>query len=135
MLKVARFRFGWSRCSPLNAALGKISLGSSMTILKLTISSLLLISIAACSPFEAFQDMDNKEKQFNELSIKKLGAKAETSWNIHNGELTGITVIYRADSLNDVTVSKLGNEVESMVKTIYGDESYAISVAFNLGGE
>ncbi|WP_234909830.1 hypothetical protein, partial [Vibrio anguillarum] len=119
----------------LSRALGKISLGSSMTVLKLTLSSLLLIGIAACSPFEAFQDMDNKEKQFNDLSINNLGAKAEISWNIHNGELTSITVVYRANSLNDVIVSKLGNEVESMVKTIYGDDSYAISVAISLGGE
>ncbi|EPO0035063.1 hypothetical protein M2H29_22345, partial [Vibrio vulnificus] len=123
------------RHSPLNAALGKISLGSSMTILKLTLNSLLLISIAACSPFEAFQDMDNKEKQFNELSVKRLGAKAETSWNIHNGELTGITVIYQDGSLNNVTVSKLESEVKSMIKTVYGDESYAISVAISLGAE
>ncbi|MCG9782910.1 hypothetical protein L1D52_11135 [Vibrio brasiliensis] len=106
-----------------------------MTVFKLILTSLFLISVAACSPFEAFQDMDNKEKQFNELSINNLGAKAETSWNIHNGELTSITVIYRADSLNDVTVSKLGNEVESMVKTIYGNDSYTISVAISLGDE
>jgi hypothetical protein len=106
-----------------------------MKSLKLICGLLLFISIAACSPFEVFQDMDNKEKQFNELSINNLGAKAETSWNIRNGELTSITVIYRADSLNDVTVSKLGNEVESMVKTIYGDGSYTISVAISLGDE
>ncbi|MCG9577897.1 hypothetical protein L1D14_16920 [Vibrio tubiashii] len=106
-----------------------------MTILKLTLSSLLFISIAACSPFEAFQDMGNKEKQFNELSIKRLGAKAETSWNIHNGELTGITVVYQDSSLNNVTVSKLESEVKSMVKTVYGDESYAINVTISLGGE
>ncbi|MBE4083411.1 hypothetical protein HJ110_13855 [Vibrio parahaemolyticus] len=79
--------------------------------------------------------MDNKEKKFNELSLNNLGARAETSWNIQNGGLTGITVIYRANSLNDMTVSQLENEVESMVKTIYGDESYAISVAISLGSE
>ncbi len=123
------------RCSPLNAALGEISLGSSMTILKLTLSALLLFSTAACSPLEVFQDMDNKEKKFNELSLNNFGARAETSWNIQNGELTGITVIYRANSLNDVTVSQLENEVESMIKSIYGDEPYAISVAINLGSE
>ncbi|MEZ8101118.1 MULTISPECIES: hypothetical protein [Vibrio] len=106
-----------------------------MAKLKLILSSLLFVSIAACSPLEAFQDMDNKEEQFNELSVKKLGAKAETSWNIHNGELTSITVIYPANSLNDMTVRKLEGDVKSLVKTIYGDKSYAISVAINLAGE
>ncbi|WP_447475330.1 hypothetical protein [Vibrio harveyi] len=106
-----------------------------MKSLKLICGLLLFISIAACSPFEVFQDMDNKEEQFNELSLQKLGAKAETSWNIQNGQLTSITVIYRANSLNDVTVSNLGSEVEPMVKSIYGDGSYAISIAINLGGE
>ena len=79
--------------------------------------------------------MVNKEKHFNELFIKSLITEAETSWNIHNSELTGITVIYQDSSLNNVTVSKLEREVKSMIKTVYGDESYPISVAISFGGE
>lgn len=103
-----------------------------MSISKVLFSALLIILLTSCSPFEAFEDMSNKQEAFNEISFKNFGSKANISWNITNGALTSLTVVYPANTLNDVALKTLEKEVKQLVKSVYGDESYTIILAINL---
>ena len=103
-----------------------------MPMLKVYFTAALLLLLVACSPFATFEDMGNKEDKFNEASFKALGARANISWNIVNGDLTTITVVYSAGTLNDIAFQQIESKVKSLVKSIYGEESYSIILAINL---
>lgn len=101
---------------------------------KVLLSLFLIIILTSCSPFETFDGMGQKETLFNDQSIATFGATANISWNITNGALTSLTVVYPANTLNDVALKTLEQEVKQLVKSIYGHDSYTIILAINLTG-
>lgn len=103
-----------------------------MPILKVLLTTLLILAVISCSPFETFDDMGKKETLFNDQSIATFGAKANISWNITNGALTSLTVVYPVNTLNDVALKTLEKEVKQLVKSVHGDDSYTLILAINL---
>jgi len=65
---------------------------------------ILLVSLTACGVIEEMSDKYEAVKQDFE---QQMGVKAEIGWNITNGQLTDVTVIFSIDDVRDRTVSEL----------------------------
>ncbi len=72
------------------------------------ISALLLaIVISGCDLAKELQEMGEKQAKAQNLIEDRYGWQTQVAWNIHNGMLTQVTVIFSADDVRGETVARL----------------------------
>ncbi len=92
------------------------------------ISTLLLaIIISGCDLAKELQEMGEKQAKVQSLIEERYGWQTQVAWNIHNGVLTQVTIIFSADDVRRETVARLEDATRMAVsdsfhqkpKTIY----------------
>ena len=72
------------------------------------ISTLLLaIILSGCDLAKELQEMGEKQAKVQSLTKDRYGWQTQVAWNIHNGILTLVTIIFRADDVRGETAARL----------------------------
>lgn len=74
-----------------------------ITILILLVSFLLI----GCNAVSDMKGMFEKQELVQRTIKEKYGLQSEVGWNIHNGVLTQVTVVFDAEEVRDKKVSEL----------------------------
>ncbi|MDE1465571.1 hypothetical protein [Spartinivicinus poritis] len=91
---------------------------------------ILALSLFGCNPIESFEEMTAKQDEFNELSLKELGVEAFVGWNIHNGRLNTVTIIYPQWSLKQLTVGELERKTLKIVDEVFKEKPNTVTYGF-----
>jgi hypothetical protein len=92
----------------------------------LLISSLLLLS--ACDAIEDFSQMNEKQGRIQALIKEKYGWNAQVGWNIHNAELTQVTLVLSAEEVANERVATLQSIAHEAVSQVFTSTPKAIYV-------
>ena len=65
----------------------------------LILLSLLLPLLYGCDAIEDFQQMGEKQSRVQAMIQEKYGWHVNLGWNIHNAELTQVTLVFSADEV------------------------------------
>lgn len=101
-------------------------------ITKLYVLIIALFILTGCNPVEIFEEMTEKQDEFSNLSQARLGVKAVVGWNIQNGSLNSVNVVYPEGSLGDMKVSELEEITKEMVFSVFKEKPNIISFGFNI---
>ena len=74
-----------------------------ITVLMIS-SSLLFLG---CNAVSDMKDMFGKQGLVQETIKEKYGLQSQVGWNMHNGVLTHVTIVFSADEVRDKRVSEL----------------------------
>lgn len=86
--------------------------------------------LVGCNPIETFQEMAEKQSEFNKISLQELGVEAFVGWNIHNGVLNSVTVMYPQGTLSDLTVGELDRKTLEIVKKVFEEKPRSVTYGF-----
>jgi major membrane immunogen (membrane-anchored lipoprotein) len=92
----------------------------------LLILSLLLLS--ACDAIDDFSHMNEKQGRVQALIKEKYGWHAQVGWNIHNAELTQVTLVLSAEEVANERVATLQSIAQETVRQVFSSTPKAIYV-------
>jgi hypothetical protein len=88
----------------------------------------LLLILAGCDAFEDFSHMNEKQSRMQDLIQERYGWHAQLGWNIHNAELTQVTLVLSADEVANERVETLENIAREAVAEVFASQPKAIYV-------
>jgi hypothetical protein len=92
------------------------------------ILSMLMLFLAGCDAFEDFSHMSEKQSRMQDLIQEKYGWHAQLGWNIHNAELTQVTLVLSADEVANERVETLETIAREAVAEVFASQPKAIYV-------
>ena len=76
-------------------------------MIRITLVLLLGMLVTGCDVAQDFAEMGEKQAKVQKAIQDRHGWSAQVGWNIHNGVLTQVTVVFSASEVGDETVSTL----------------------------
>ena len=107
-----------------------------MRLLHFTIVLCTILGSVSCDLVEDIQGMTEKQQVIQADIAVQTNLKTQVGWNIHNGTLTNVTILFDAAEVGDRTVSDLVAIVKPIVIKHFEQTPQAIivSVVVNLEG-
>ena len=99
--------------------------GKILILLTLTLCGLLL---SACDAFDDFSHMNEKQARIQQLIQERYGWHAQVGWNIHNAELTQVTLVLSGDEVANERAETLQNIAREAVREVFSSTPKAIYV-------
>ncbi len=99
-----------------------------MGILKLLPPLGLILLLGACDAIEDFSHMGEKQSRMQAYIMEKYGWHADIGWNIHNAELTQVTLVLSAQEVANERVETLQNIAREAVAEVFASQPKAIYV-------
>jgi hypothetical protein len=99
--------------------------------MRLTHSLLLilpLLLLSACDAIEDFSQMNEKQGRMQALIKEKYGWNAQVGWNIHNAELSQVTLVLSAEEVANERVATLQVIAREAVSQVFSSTPKAIYV-------
>ena len=96
----------------------------SITVLILSIFLLFL----GCNAVTDMKDMYAKQGMVQEAIKEKYGLNSRVGWNMHNGVLTQVTVVFSADEVRDRRVAELEAVVKEAVAEAFASTPKILNV-------
>ena len=96
-----------------------------ITLFHVTLFALL---VSGCDAFQDFSQMGEKQSRVQTLVKEKYGWSATIGWNIHNAELTQVTLVLSADEVADERVETLEAIAREVVAEVFSSRPKAIYV-------
>ncbi|MCU7843453.1 MAG: hypothetical protein KZQ93_06400 [Candidatus Thiodiazotropha sp. (ex Monitilora ramsayi)] len=90
--------------------------------------SLLLLILSGCDAVQDFKQMGEKQSRVQALIEQRYGWHVNLGWNIHNAELTQVTLVLSADEVADQRVETLQAIAKEAVAEVFGSRPKAIYV-------
>jgi len=81
-----------------------------------------LLSLTTCGVVEDLQEMTKKQEEVKQDFEQQAGLKANIGWNITNGRLTEINVIFSMDDVLNRTVSELEKASWPIIKKHFDED-------------
>ena len=100
--------------------------------MKKVLLTLITIFLVACNPIDTVKEMGEKQEAFSKESMSRLGVKAVVGWNIHNGTLTNVNVVYPANELGEMKISELERITTEMVLRVFKEKPKAITFSISI---
>lgn len=88
----------------------------------------LALFLGGCDAFEDFSNMSEKQMRIQTLIQEKYGWHARVGWNIHNAQLTQVTLVLSADEVLNERVSTLQSIAREAVAEVFTSSPKAIYV-------
>lgn len=101
------------------------------TYLLLLILPLLLMS--GCDAIDDFSQMNEKQGRIQALIKEKYGWQAQVGWNIHNAELSQVTLVLSAEEVANERVATLQTIAQEAVSQVFTSTPKAIYVTLVTG--
>ena len=76
--------------------------------------------LVGCGAAANFADMQSHSAAVTEALEKEFGAKPEVSWNVFNGDLQRVEVVFDVDKLAGLNVADLEAKVRAVVVADFG---------------
>jgi hypothetical protein len=73
---------------------------------------LLLMILAACGVGDSFTEMQQQTALASEALLKEVGSRPQIGWNIYNGTLANVTVVFPDDKVSQLSISELSAKVQ-----------------------
>ena len=89
---------------------------------------MLVTVLSGCDAFQDFSQMGEKQSRVQTLVKEKYGWHATIGWNIHNAELTQVTLVLSADEVADERVETLEAIAREVVAEVFASRPKAIYV-------
>ncbi|MCU7850633.1 MAG: hypothetical protein KZQ80_00325 [Candidatus Thiodiazotropha sp. (ex Monitilora ramsayi)] len=90
--------------------------------------SVLFLILTGCDAIQDFQQMGEKQSRVQAYIKDKYGWQAEIGWNIHNAELTQVTLVLSADEVANERVETLQAIAKEAVGEVFVSTPKAIYV-------
>ena len=71
-----------------------------------------MVILSGCGVGESFSEMQKQTALASEALSKEVGARPQIGWNISNGTLTNVTVVFPDDKVGQLTISELSSKVQ-----------------------
>ncbi len=84
--------------------------------------------LSGCDALEDFSHMSEKQSRMQQLILEKYGWHANLGWDIHNAELTQVTLVLSADEVANERVETLRDIAREAVATVFASDPKAIYV-------
>lgn len=94
----------------------------------LILLSLLLPLLYGCDAIEDFQQMGEKQSRVQAMIQEKYGWHVNLGWNIHNAELTQVTLVFSAEEVANERVETLQAIAREAVAEVFVSQPKAIYV-------
>jgi hypothetical protein len=94
----------------------------------LTVLALLLPLLWGCDAIKDFQQMGEKQSRVQAMIQEKYGWHVNLGWNIHNAELTQVTLVFSADEVANERVETLQAISREAVTEVFVSQPKAIYV-------
>jgi hypothetical protein len=94
----------------------------------LLLLSLLLPLLWGCDAMEDFQQMGEKQSRVQTMIQEKYGWHVNLGWNIHNAELSQVTLVFSADEVANERVETLQAIAREAVAEVFVSQPKAIYV-------
>ena len=90
--------------------------------------SLCLLLISGCDAIDDFSKMNEKQSRIQALIKEKHGWNAQVGWNIHNAELSQVTLVLSAEEVANERVATLQAIAREAVSQTFTSTPKAIYV-------
>lgn len=90
--------------------------------------ALLLPLLSGCDAIQDFKQMDEKQSRVQTFIQDKYGWHVNLGWNIHNAELTQVTLVLSADEVANERVETLQAIAREAVSEVFVSQPKAIYV-------
>ena len=97
-----------------------------MKLTKSLFAALLIPLLSACDAIEDFSRMGEKQSRVQALVKEKYGWHANVGWNIHNAELTQVTLVLSADEVANERVETLQAVAREVMAEVFSSQPKAI---------
>ncbi|MXR67294.1 hypothetical protein GNT65_01155 [Shewanella sp. JBTF-M18] len=94
-------------------------------ILCLLIMSVMLV---ACDAANGLKDMLNKQQKAQNLVKEKYGWDAQVGFEIYNGDLSQVTLVFSADDVRDQSVAHLESIAREVVSATFESAPQAMYI-------
>lgn len=88
----------------------------------------LLLTLSGCDAVQDFKQMGEKQSRVQALIEERYGWHANLGWNIHNAELTQVTLVLSAEEVADERVKTLQAIAKEAVAEVFASRPKAIYV-------
>jgi hypothetical protein len=99
-----------------------------MRMIKTVFPVLLALLLGACDAIEDFSHMGEKQSRMQAYIMDKYGWHADIGWNIHNAELTQVTLVLSAEEVANERVETLQTIAREAVAANFSSRPKAIYV-------
>ena len=108
-----------------------------MTIRNLSLIAVCLVGLVACETAEDMQLMFEQQKSVQAALKESIGVEPQVGWNIHNGRLTNVNVVFTEEDVASMTIADLSSRVSPAVIKGFGQlpEAIAISIMVDPGAK
>ena len=94
----------------------------------LLLTFMLVVALAGCDAFDDMSKMFEKQSKAQQYVKDKYGLNASLGFNIHNGELTNVTVAFAYPEVRSKAVSELEAIARETAKANFASEPQQIVV-------
>jgi hypothetical protein len=94
----------------------------------LILSLLLVTLVTGCSALEDMASVTEKQALVQKAIKDKYGWETMVGWNMHNGTLTQVTVIFNADQVRGETIASVEQAAQSGVASAFQSKPQVIYV-------
>ncbi len=99
-----------------------------MRTLTLLLPVVLVLLLSGCDAIEDFSHMGEKQSRMQSYIKEKYGWHADIGWNIHNAELTQVTLVLSAAEVANERVETLQTIAREAVAAVFASQPKAIYV-------
>jgi hypothetical protein len=99
------------------------------------LAALLALLLSGCDAFQDFSQMGEKQSRMQALILEKYGWHAQLGWNIHNAELTQVTLVLSADEVANERVETLQTIAREAVAEVFTSQPKAIYLTLVTGNQ
>lgn len=87
-----------------------------------------LLWLSGCDAIDDFSQMNEKQVRIQNLIKEKHGWHAQVGWNIHNAELSQVTLVLSAEEVAHEQVATLQAIAQEAVSQVFSSKPKAIYV-------
>ena len=89
---------------------------------------LIALFLVGCDAMQDLQEFGEKQAKVQSFIKDEYGLESQVGWNIHNGVLTQVTVIFYAEEVREKTVATLEEIALKAVSHSFSAEPQAIFI-------